>query len=204
MLNTHNGLYEFGPFRLDVPKRLLTRDAKVIQLKPKTFDLLVLLVSGRGRVLTKAELIKSLWAETFVEEGNLSFQISTLRKALGDEGAQWIETVPKHGYRFAADVQNVESSSPVRSRISPAPRRVRWLLATSGCVFLATVIAWSLRGREPAAPEFVRVTPLTSYPGEETHPSFSPDGSHLAFAWDGQRQDNWDIYTRVIGPNDTP
>src|SRR5437773_12389264 len=77
-----NELYEFGPFRLHTAQRLLTRDGEAITLPPKTFDLLVLLIENQGRVLTKQELVRSLWPDTFVDEANLSFQVSALRKAL--------------------------------------------------------------------------------------------------------------------------
>src|SRR5260370_551587 len=105
--NQANGLYEFGSFRLDPANRLLSRAGEPVTLAPKTFDLLLLLVEGEGRVLTKKELMNSLWADTFVEEASLSYQIATLRKMLGDEAEAWIETVPKHGYRFAATVTRV-------------------------------------------------------------------------------------------------
>ena len=123
---TANGSYEFGPFRLDPAQHLLTRDGERVTLAPKTFDLLVVLAGSQGRVLTKTELMQALWPDTFVEEANLSFQVSALRKALGEEGSTWIETLPKHGYRFTAAVARVDrfrgrAASPKPSR----PRRAR-------------------------------------------------------------------------------
>src|SRR5215471_1740297 len=107
MSSQANGLYEFGSFRLDAAKRLLTRSGESIALAPKTFDLLLLLVGGQGRVLTKTELMTALWPDTFVEEASLSYQVATLRKALGSEGDAWIETVPKHGYKFLAAIATI-------------------------------------------------------------------------------------------------
>jgi DNA-binding winged helix-turn-helix (wHTH) protein len=100
-------LYEFGPFRLDVTERLLSRDGEALPLSPKAFDLLLALVERQGRLLGKEELMKLVWPDTFVEEANLSYTISLIRKALGPDAElqQFIETVPKHGYRFIADVR---------------------------------------------------------------------------------------------------
>jgi eukaryotic-like serine/threonine-protein kinase len=95
-------LYRFGSCTLDAAKRQLSRDGQVVPLAPKTFDLLLVLVESGGRALSKAELMHALWPDMFVEEANLSFQVSTLRKALGEDGVKWIETVLKYGYRFAA------------------------------------------------------------------------------------------------------
>src|SRR4051812_37780832 len=97
-------LYEFGSFRLDTAARTLTHDGEPVPLAPKTFDLLALMVESEGRLLSKSELMRALWDDAFVEEGNLTYQVSTLRKALGVEGAPWVETVPKSGYRFRAPV----------------------------------------------------------------------------------------------------
>ncbi|AMY09338.1 Transcriptional regulatory protein OmpR [Luteitalea pratensis] len=99
-----SSVYAFGPFRLDVSQRTLTHENRPVALQPKTFDLLHLLVSNPGRALSKQELMAALWSEAFVEESNLAFQISALRKALRSEPTQWIETVSRYGYRFAADV----------------------------------------------------------------------------------------------------
>jgi eukaryotic-like serine/threonine-protein kinase len=102
-------LYEFGPFRLDVEERLLMRDGRMAPLPPKVFDTLLVLVENSGRVVSKDELMQSLWPDTFVEESNLTQNISQLRRALSDgtTGAKYIETIPKRGYRFVADVQPV-------------------------------------------------------------------------------------------------
>src|SRR5690242_516322 len=84
MLMISGGLYMFGSYRLDLSSRLLARSGESVMLAPKTFDLLALLVKSNGRLLSKSELMDSLWPGTFVEEANLSFQISTLRKALAE------------------------------------------------------------------------------------------------------------------------
>src|SRR5262245_13769219 len=111
-------LYEFGACRVDDTQRVLTREGQRVPLPPKTFELLLFLVRQPGRAFSKQELLSALWPDAFVEEANLSFQISTLRKALGDGASDWIETVPKHGYRFAVPVREA-SDAPA----PPAPRR---------------------------------------------------------------------------------
>jgi TolB-like protein/DNA-binding winged helix-turn-helix (wHTH) protein/Tfp pilus assembly protein PilF len=105
-------LYEFGPFCLDPAEHTLLRDGQPIQLRPKVYDLLVVLVENRGRLVDKEQLMSSVWAEQFVEEGNINKNISMLRQALGesDGGTKFIETVPKRGYRFVAEVREVNEN----------------------------------------------------------------------------------------------
>ena len=106
-------LYEFGAFQLDPVERILARAGERIPLAPKAFDTLVVLVRQSGHVLTKDELMKAVWPDSFVEENNLNQNISALRKALGGgPGEQdYIETVPRFGYRFAAPVRKVAAES---------------------------------------------------------------------------------------------
>jgi DNA-binding winged helix-turn-helix (wHTH) protein len=109
----HNGLcYEFGPYRLDLSRRVLTRADETISLPPKATEVLVLLVTNAGQLLEKNELLKEVWPDTFVEESNLSQNIFILRRALGDEraGPRYIETVTRRGYRFIAAVRAVEAA----------------------------------------------------------------------------------------------
>ena len=107
MLNPVTHLYKFGPFRLDPAERQLIRDGEPVALTPKCFDLLVVLVENSGHLLEKEKLLTTLWPDHFVEESNLSFNISTLRKALGEgqNGQQYIETVSKKGFRFVGRVE---------------------------------------------------------------------------------------------------
>src|SRR5579864_7487103 len=100
--------YEFGVFRLDPAERTLLRGGEPVALTPKVFDTLVLLVENAGRLITKNEFMKHVWAEAFVEEATLAQSISQLRKALGESEA--IETVPKKGYRFRTAVWAVETA----------------------------------------------------------------------------------------------
>ena len=103
------GAYRFGPFYLDVRERRLSRDAEVIPLRVKVFDTLRVLVENAGRLVTKQELLDAVWPGTIVEENNLNHNVSVLRKALGEKatGQQYIETVPRVGYRFVAPVETV-------------------------------------------------------------------------------------------------
>jgi TolB-like protein/Tfp pilus assembly protein PilF len=109
-----NTCYEFGPFRLDERERRLLRDGEVVSLTPKVFDVLLVLVRNSGHILSKDEVMKLVWPNTAVEEGNLARNISTLRSALGEHPRkhQYIETVPWRGYRFAAGVRLVHDESP--------------------------------------------------------------------------------------------
>lgn len=96
-------VYEFGPFRLDVGERLLSRQGHPVPLAPKLFDTLVVFARSGGRLLSKDELMRELWPDTAVEEANLVVNISALRKVLGEgDDARYIETVPKGGYRLTA------------------------------------------------------------------------------------------------------
>ena len=97
-------IYTFGPYRLDVSLSRLERDGAPVPLPPKAFDLLLLLARNTHRILSKQELMATLWPDSFVEEANLTQHVYTLRKALGDQadGRPYIDTVPRRGYRLAA------------------------------------------------------------------------------------------------------
>ena len=99
--------YEFGRFRIRTGDRVLLRDQEIVPLTPKVFDILLALVESSGQVISKDGLMKRVWPDSFVEEGNLTQNISLLRKALGEgqNGHQYIETVARRGYRFVAPVR---------------------------------------------------------------------------------------------------
>src|SRR6202162_1389412 len=101
-------LYEFGPFRVDAEKEILLRAGEPVSLTPKTFQILLVLVRHSQEVVTKDDLMKTVWPDTFVEEANLSRNIFMLRKALGESPQdRYIVTVPGRGYRMAESVHLV-------------------------------------------------------------------------------------------------
>ena len=102
-------IYEFGKFRFDPKNQLLLGDGNPIPLAPKAFDVLLVLVQNGSRLTSKEELMTKVWPNCFVEEANLTINISALRKALREsaDGQQYIETVPKRGYRFVTPVKTV-------------------------------------------------------------------------------------------------
>ena len=114
--------FEFGRFRLNVAERVLLREGDVVPLTPKVFDILLTLVENSGQVVSKDDLMKRVWPNTFVEEGNLTQNISLLRKALGEStgGVQFIETVPRRGYRFVAEI----NQAPARHNETPVTAAV--------------------------------------------------------------------------------
>src|SRR5262249_16572984 len=99
-------IYKFGPFCLDPNERVLLRDGELVRIPSKSFKALLVLVENSGHVVARDELVERIWRNTFVEESNLTQQVFTLRKALGADqnGHQYIETVPKLGYRFIGRV----------------------------------------------------------------------------------------------------
>jgi Tol biopolymer transport system component/DNA-binding winged helix-turn-helix (wHTH) protein len=228
---SNHSCYEFGAFLLDGKERLLLRDGQEIPLTPKAFETLRLLVENCGHVLTKEELLTSLWPDTFVEEANLTNNISILRKALGDgsENQQYIKTVPRVGYRFVARVKQVqkEMASSMDARETSEthkhmpnetgvfqlahststaghPTRKYFSVAGALVVFLfIALVAWHFF-RPITAPPLIAI-PLTTDPGFEGMPSLSPDGNFVAFiAGGGEQQKDYDLYVKHIGTSAPP
>ena len=119
---TEKGVYEFGDFRLDTRERAIESAGRPLSIAPKALDLLIVLVENCGRIVDKQELMTKVWPDTFVEDNNLAFNISVLRKLFGESGAspRFIETISKRGYRFIADVVRVPDELSAMNG-SPAP-----------------------------------------------------------------------------------
>jgi len=198
-------LYDFGGFHLDATERALTKNGQVVPLTPKAFDTLVVLLRNSGHVVEKDELLKQVWPDTFVEEGVLAVNVAALRKALneGDEGRSYIETVPRRGYRLIGEVQALRRS-PADEAAQESERRKKsstrqWGLTAGLLAIVLAGFGWFIsRSRPSSIPPPSPPVPLTSYPGTELSPTFSPDGTQVAFAWNGERQDNFDIYVKFI------
>jgi DNA-binding winged helix-turn-helix (wHTH) protein/Tol biopolymer transport system component len=195
-------LYEFGTFCLDSTDRVLSSNGNPIRLTPKAVETLLVLVENRGRVLTKDELMETIWPGTFVEEGGLARNISVLRKALGEaEGnGGYIETIPKRGYRFVArvSVKDIDTGPGVPARTvtnsTPFPtlgaqpltarpaRAIRssWFLL-GAAVLLVLGLAFVLKEvpSAPPVPQVVRVTQVTHYGLLESGEGAGPDGDHI-------------------------
>lgn len=134
----------FGPFSYDSEQRVLFRGDQPIPLAPKTIDLLHVLLEERGRIVEKADLMRRVWPGTTVEEVGLARNVSLLRKALGDEAeeASYIETVPRRGYRFVAEVRT-EPSAATSSHAPRPSRRSFWMLpAVSVTLALAGLLVY--------------------------------------------------------------
>jgi DNA-binding winged helix-turn-helix (wHTH) protein len=119
---TSSEVFHFDEFTLDVRERRLLRGKESVRLSPKAYDVLVALVQQRGRLITKDELLKRLWPESFVEEGSLNVHVSALRKALGEDAHRpiYIETVARSGYRFIAAVTSDPSEEKPEKSFAPS------------------------------------------------------------------------------------
>src|SRR5579864_1641686 len=152
-------LYEFGKFRCDPREHLLLCDGKPVSLSPKSFDILLALIRSNGQLLMKDELMQQVWPDSFVEEANLTVNISALRKVLGEtpSGQQYIETVPKRGYRFVAPVKEFRGQGPPAPGVqtlepenrelvfAPSPTASiwfrRWWLAAAALLLVAVLVS---------------------------------------------------------------
>jgi TolB-like protein/Tfp pilus assembly protein PilF len=117
-------VYQFGPFQIDRNERLLRRGSKVIPLAPKAIETLLVLAASGGRIVEKEELMKAVWPDTFVEEGGLARNVSLLRRVLGDGSGsiEYIETVPRRGYRFVPPVSETsEDGTPSTRSLAVLP-----------------------------------------------------------------------------------
>src|SRR5215471_15805616 len=152
-------LYEFGPFVLDTSQCLLSREGIPVPIARKTCDLLLLFVESKGRLLPKDELKRSLWPDTFVDDSNLTQQISTARRVLGEAGGEnrYIVTVPGRGYRFAAAV-----TVPANNVTKPQRRLRRAVILASLIAVSLIAVAYAIRSRIAAKPRSLAILPFQS------------------------------------------
>jgi DNA-binding winged helix-turn-helix (wHTH) protein/Tol biopolymer transport system component len=192
--------FAFDPFRLEPATRRLLRNGEPLPLTPKAFDTLLVLVQNRERVVEKSEVMRLVWPDTVVEEANLAQHVFTLRKALGDspDGARFIATIPKRGYRFVAEVRELPNGGGPAATALPAaaiptaagPRLRRWGRATGLALAAMAVAAIGYevgrgRAQEDAPPSVQR---LTFRRGTLRGARFAPDGRKVVYSatWDGQ------------------
>jgi len=212
MINAGKRLYEFGKFRVDCEERVLLRDGEAVPLPPRVFDTLLLLVRNSGRALEKDALMKELWPDTFVEEVNLAQHISLLRKALGESATehQYIETIPRRGYRFLAKVSEVvddgnQSDTGTLQHSRREPFSVKAILAmglfASGFV-VALLLVWTKplvdrpKAHAISAADYVQITNFTD---SAVQPALSPDGKMLAFIrGNGTFITPGDVYAKLL------
>jgi len=142
--------YVFGEFSLDPARRTFARDGQEVHLPAKEFDTLHYFLENQGRILSKEEMLSAIWGDTFVEEGNLAQYVSRLRKLLNTNGDNCIQTLPKKGYRFDADVTVIgKEASP--TGLFNRPKLL--LVGITGLVLIAIVASWLLlfRGKPAVA-----------------------------------------------------
>lgn len=168
-------VYQFGSFQLDVAERRLLREGELVPLRSKVFDTLCILVENHGHLVRKDELMQRIWPDSTVEENNLDHNISKLRRALGESnGDRFIETVPRQGYRFIADVQQAEQPAKLHA-VHPAPamnelpeQEIRFFTTSDG-----VRIAYTIGG---SGPPLVRAIDWLN---------------HLDFEWKNPNRRNW-------------
>lgn len=207
----------------------ITVHGQVHQVEPKVMQVLLLMAARPGHVVGREAFLETVWAGTVGDDYLLNRAVSELRRIFGDDPRtpRYIETIRKGGYRLVAPIAPARvaaavpapgvgspppaavspaQAEPVGAAATPPPARGRWrLLAPLVVVALAllvTLAAWRMRPAATPLDGAWEVQPLTSYVGREVEPSLSPDGSRVAFVWDGG-QGALDIYVKTVGAEDT-
>ncbi|GGG90403.1 winged helix-turn-helix domain-containing protein [Silvibacterium dinghuense] len=223
---TKREIYFFGGHRLEVKERRLWQGDVPVPLSPKAFDLLVVMLQSAGRLLEKDYLIRTVWPDSYVQDANLSVHIASIRKALGSTSAtaQFIETIPKVGYRFVAPVS---SACDAHRALAPAPASSEHAVAeyprlpqlwmavqshghwTSTALVLIAMLAlaclvmlhWAKREKKVAETN-TTTRPLIGPPGLFLQPAFSPDGQQLAYTWRSNRDSHQSVYVQRVSSGD--
>ena len=207
-----NHLYAFKDFRLDLNETVLLRHGKQVSITPKAFQLLSILVENHGAVVKKEKLISEIWSDSIVEDGNLAFTARLLRQALGDNAREpiYIETVPRKGYRFIAEVSEAPGADDTQTVEHPKSerfeksRRANLLKIEWGLLVLILVaVGWFflyrsgvLSGAAPILAESFKAERLSST-GNAAHAVISPNGKLIAYT-DQTGEGKWSIWLRQV------
>lgn len=199
-------LYEFGEFLFDPVEGVVRRNGEPLRLTPKAFHLLKILVENHGHLVEKDDLISAVWADSFVEDGNLTVSIAMLRKALGDNAGipTLIETVPRRGYRFIAAVEmkplearSAGGASDIIAGQQKNLRKEQYLIVGVAVILVLAAIGWFASGLNTSSP---RSAPILSRPYKvqnfstsgSVHAVITPDGRFVAYTNEsGSGQSIW-------------
>jgi len=218
----------FDRFELDLRSGELRKDGRRIRLQAQPFQLLAMLIENAGEAVTRDEVCRALWqTDTFVDfDHSVAAAVSKIREALDDsaENPRFVETLPKRGYRF---IGKIKPEGPVVMAVAKPQQSVelvpvpaakawsggKWTLGLAGvAVVVAAAVLFVLLARKRVNSKLnfqpnsqpITAVPFTSYPGVQTTPSFSPDGSRIAFSWDNGTSNRsgrpgYDLYVKAIG-----
>lgn len=212
-------VFRFGAFQFNEETGELRKGHTQLKLQPQPARLLRLLVSNAGSVVKRAEIQKAVWGDDVVVdyEAGVNRCVRQIRSTLLDnpDSPRYIETVPRTGYRFIAPLQAITINeqgpeqapkpSDVSLRLPEAAierrKRIgfRSLTSLAFAAFLGTAAVWFVFARRHNVVSNLEAVPLTSYLGNEFAPTFSPDGRQVAFVWNGDKQNNFDIYIKLVG-----
>ena len=193
MIQELHEIYEFAGFRLSSAERVLRRGSEILPLTPKAFETLFILVRHAENVVSKEDLMRAVWPDSFVEEGNLAQNIFTLRKAMGEKpgGGHYIETVPKRGYRLAVAVAAAAAKPaptpprPLLETVVATPLPSRWrpkALAVLAVVLIAGLglaAGWVSRHNSTSSPA-VHIAAV-AIPNDIAYGVISPDSTQVAY-----------------------
>jgi Tol biopolymer transport system component/DNA-binding winged helix-turn-helix (wHTH) protein len=210
MMASKSFIFRFDDVEVREREFTLIKAGKVLAVEPKAFRTLLFLLHNPQRLISKEELLNTVWGDVAVTEGSLTRCIWLLRSRLGDDihEPRYIVTVATVGYRFVCKVEvseddlgNHEAAGTVPAKDKSHPRwrfrgAIPWFLAVPLICLAAYVFYFRNRSQSPT---YYSSEPLTNYVGSEICPSFSPDGDRVVFAWNGEKQDNFDIYVKQIG-----
>jgi Tol biopolymer transport system component/DNA-binding winged helix-turn-helix (wHTH) protein len=193
-------LYEFGPFRLDTYRGVLLREGEIVDVTPKVVDLLQVLIENNRQIVPREDLLSEVWPDTVVDEANINRTVSMLRRALAEAVIEdCIETIPKRGYRFTAEVREIEPGTVTVERVTRAEVTIKeesesrwpWVLGIVSLVIVLAVVAiYRFSRRTPA--ESAYPLRLTNNRASDDLPTWSPDGSRIAFT--SNREGKNEIY----------
>jgi Tol biopolymer transport system component/DNA-binding winged helix-turn-helix (wHTH) protein len=187
----------FGPYEVDFDSGELRKQGVRIRVQDQPLRILRSLLDQPGQFIPREELIRQLWPDgTFVDyDHSLNAGVAKLRQALLDSPhrPRYIETLGGRGYRFIAEVET--QAAPV---LPSASRNSGIWVSVSAALILGVAATFFYLHQTPRKPTPIRVVPLTSYPGRQITPAFAPDGKQVAFSWDGEKGENFDIYVKML------
>jgi Tol biopolymer transport system component/DNA-binding winged helix-turn-helix (wHTH) protein len=213
-------IVRFGIYEADLQSRELRKNGHKVPLQGQPFQVFAILLQHSGKLVTREELRLQVWPEdTFVDfDHGLNTAITKIRTALGDEAdnPRFVETLPRRGYRFIGQVERAEQANSTEAQASVNGQKDGiagrgWktgiavasviLLIASGLRFSPIARHWLISlFTHQSQPQPLEAVPLTALPGQEISHSFSPDGSQVAFGWDGETNGaGFDLYVKVIG-----